>query len=120
MGDCWLVRSGITAEGFAGLARPLGLRRLLTLYSLAQIMVTVFWLGSWALLGWLTLNGRLDAGWLSAWLLLLGALVPFRALAAGSGGLFSIRLGAGSNASCSLAHCGSVRMRCAGSVQVNY
>ena len=47
-------------------------------------------LGAWSLLGWMTFSGRLDGGWLLAWILVLGCIVPFRLLSLAAGGRLSL------------------------------
>ncbi len=47
-------------------------------------------LGAWSLLGWMTFSGRLDGGWLLAWMLLLACIVPFRLLSLAAGGRLSL------------------------------
>jgi ATP-binding cassette subfamily B protein len=45
-------------------------------------------------LGWLSLRGRLEPGWLAAWLLILAGLVPLRLAASWQAGRLAIRAGA--------------------------
>src|SRR5262249_6540841 len=45
-------------------------------------------------LGWMTLRGRLEPGWLLAWLLVLATLIPFRLLTTSAGGRLAIQAGA--------------------------
>jgi ATP-binding cassette subfamily B protein len=60
----------------------------------------LLWILSWALIGTLSLDGRLDRGWLIGWALLLFTLVPLRlyttwkqgTLAIGLGGMLKARL----------------------------
>jgi ATP-binding cassette subfamily B protein len=76
----------------------------------------LLWLASWAILGRLSFEGRLDRGWLVAWALLLLTLIPFRVLttwlqgllATGIGGLLKRRLlyGAMRLSPEELRHCG--------------
>ena len=47
-------------------------------------------LAAWSLLGWMTFSGRLDTGWLLAWIVLLGCVVPFRLLSTSAGGRLSL------------------------------
>ncbi len=48
---------------------------------------------SWWVIGRGVLGGRLDPGWLVAWVLLLLTLVPFRALELWSAGMLMARAG---------------------------
>jgi ATP-binding cassette subfamily B protein len=93
MTDCWLLRPSGNA-GLATLAREGHLPRLLLTLSVAHLCEYSLWILSWWLLGWMTLSGHLDPGWLLAWLLLLLTLVPFRLLTTMAGGRFSIGAGA--------------------------
>ena len=93
VGGCWLVRSGGTAS-LAEQAREAGLPRLLGTFVLAQVLAQVLWVLSWGLLGGMALAGRLDPGWLVAWLLLLLTLIPFRLIATDAAGQLAIRGGA--------------------------
>jgi ATP-binding cassette subfamily B protein len=93
IGDCWLLRPSGGA-GVAAQARESHLLRLLFSLIAFHLCEQSLWILSWWLLGWMTLAGRLDPGWLVAWLLLLATLVPFRLLTTMAGGLTSIRAGA--------------------------
>jgi ATP-binding cassette subfamily B protein len=90
---CWLLRQPATA-GFASQARAVRLPRLLLWLLGAHTCAYGLWVLSWWLLGGLSLAGRLDRGWLLAWLLLLLTLLPFRLLATAAGGSLAIRAGA--------------------------
>src|SRR5207248_2007055 len=59
----------------------------------AHAVEYTLWLLSWWLLGWMTLTGRLDFGWLLAWQLLLLSLIPFRLLTTWMAGRFAIHAG---------------------------
>jgi ATP-binding cassette subfamily B protein len=93
VGGCWLLRTP-GAAGLPAQAREAGLPRLLAALVGAHTVQIGLYVLSWWLLGWLTLHGRLDPGWLAAWLLLLAALVPCRMLATAAGGTLSVRAGA--------------------------
>jgi ATP-binding cassette subfamily B protein len=93
VGDCWLLRP----SGGAPLtvqAREARLPRLLALLLLAHTAAYALWLISWWLLGGMALRGRLDQGWLLAWLLLLLTPIPFHLLSTWAAGQFSIHAGA--------------------------
>jgi ATP-binding cassette subfamily B protein len=49
---------------------------------------------SWVILGWMTFSGRLDLGWLAAWGLTLGCIVPFRLWSETVGGKFALDVSA--------------------------
>jgi ATP-binding cassette subfamily B protein len=93
VGGCWLLRGAGTA-GLDRHVREAGLPRLLAAVVAANTGEYALWLSSWWLLGWMSLQGRLESGWFLAWLLLLLTLVPFHLLATAAGGQFAIRAGA--------------------------
>ncbi len=59
----------------------------------AHTVQSFLWLASWALLGSLSLAGRLERGWIWAWVLLLFTLVPCQIVTTWMQGLFAIGLG---------------------------
>lgn len=77
-------------------------RRLMAVFG-ARVGETSLWIAAWYILGRDAFQGRADAGWLTAWMLLLATLIPFRmattwcqgTLAIGVGGLLRQRLLAG-------------------------
>jgi ATP-binding cassette subfamily B protein len=93
LGGCWLVRSAGGA-GVLALVHEARLPRLLLALGGVHLVEYGLWILSWWLLGWMTFQGRLDLGWLTAWLLLLFMLVPFHLLTTWTGGLFAVRAGA--------------------------
>jgi ATP-binding cassette subfamily B protein len=93
VGGCWLLRPAGTAP-FTTQAREARLPRLLALLLVAHLAGYGLLVASWWLLGAIALGGRLDRGWLAAWLLLLLTLIPFRLLVTTAGGRLSIRAGA--------------------------
>jgi ATP-binding cassette subfamily B protein len=62
-------------------AKRAGLWRRLTAATVLEGVHYALWLVSWWLIGRGALSGRLDYGWMVAWLLLLLSLVPLRMLA---------------------------------------
>jgi ATP-binding cassette subfamily B protein len=93
VGGCWLLRAAGSA-GVAHQAREAHVPRLLLTLISAHVVEYGLWIVSWWLLGWMTLRGRLEIGWLLAWFLLLVSVIPFRLITTTAGGLFSIRAGA--------------------------
>ncbi|HLJ97820.1 MAG TPA: ABC transporter ATP-binding protein [Gemmataceae bacterium] len=90
---CWLIRSAPETGLMVQIrqARFLGLLlRLVTAHACEYGL----WILSWWLLGWMTLQGRVDQGWLLGWLLLLLTLIPCRLLATSAGGRLAIQAGA--------------------------
>jgi ATP-binding cassette subfamily B protein len=92
VGGCWVLRPAASA-GLRAQAREARLPRLLLTLLGAHTLVYGLWLLSWWLLGWAALQGRLELGWLLAWLLLLLTTIPLRLLTNFAGGLLSIRAG---------------------------
>lgn len=88
----WLLRHPPHA-GFGEQLRRAGLIRRLGVLVAAHAMAHGLWVLSWWAIGRAALQGRLDAGWLIAWGLLLLTMVPFRLLALWSQGVLA--LGAG-------------------------
>ena len=93
VGECWLLRSG-GAAGLVAHAREAGLVRSLALWTAAQGSELALWVISWWLLGWLSLRGRLEPGWLAAWLMLLLSTVPCRLLTTWAAGRLALGGGA--------------------------
>jgi len=89
---CWLLRLP-TGAGVWEQARAAGLPRQILGFCTGHLLAGLFGLGSWWVLGYGALNGRLDPGWLLAWALLLVTLIPFQLLALWYQGLFSVAAG---------------------------
>jgi ATP-binding cassette, subfamily B, bacterial len=93
VGSGWLLRPAGDARALIQ-AREAGLPRRLALLLAVQALGSALWIGSWWLLGQMSTTGRLDLGWLLAWLLLLLSTVPCRLALTAVGGSFTIRVGA--------------------------
>ncbi|MFB3079357.1 MAG: hypothetical protein ACE1Y4_15280, partial [Lysobacterales bacterium] len=99
IGECWLLRLSPGVNFWQQLRQRRLPHRLFALVA-AHTIEYCLWILSWWLVGQGALQGRLDRGWLLAWLLLLLTLVPFRllvtwlegTLAIGAGGLLKQRL----------------------------
>jgi ATP-binding cassette subfamily B protein len=90
VGGCWLVRpAGIAPPPVQ--ARSLGLPRLLVCFLACHVCERALLMGAWWLLGRGALGGHLDAGWLTAWQLLLLTVIPFHLLSSYLGGRLTIR-----------------------------
>ncbi len=97
--ECWLLRPNPGGSLVRSLRKVGAVRHGVGLIA-AHTAQYLLWLASWIILGRLSLQGRMDRGWLLAWALLLLTLVPFRVLttwkqglvAIGVGGLFKRRL----------------------------
>jgi ATP-binding cassette subfamily B protein len=92
VGPFWLLRAS-PAAGPKAEARAARLPHLLAVVVGAHVVALALFTLSWWLLGWMTLHGRFDRGWLAAWLLLLLSAIPFRLLGSYAGGLLSLRCG---------------------------
>ncbi|MCY2978456.1 MAG: ABC transporter ATP-binding protein [Planctomycetota bacterium] len=82
IGGCWQLRAPGRGDVRWG--------RWLTAMIGTHIIEQCCSLSAWSLLGWMTFSGRLDGGWLWAWLLLLACVIPFRVLSLAAGGQLSL------------------------------
>jgi ATP-binding cassette subfamily B protein len=89
---CWIFRSQI-GKGTFRLLREAGAIQNAGGLIFAHIGQYLLWLASWAVLGSLSFSGRMDRGWLLAWVLLLLTLIPFQLATTWWQGLFAIGLG---------------------------
>lgn len=88
----WALRRP-AGQRFGQQLRDAGLvRRLGTVLSAYAVEYGVN-IAAWWVLGWAVLSGKLDAGWLGAWMLLLGTAVPFRWIGLRARGAFAVGLG---------------------------
>jgi ATP-binding cassette subfamily B protein len=92
VGSCWLLRPPASA-GWRLQAREARLPRLVRLVLGAHGLEYALLIISWWLLGGGALSGRLDPGWLVAWLLLVLTLIPCRLLTIWAAGQLTIRTG---------------------------
>ncbi|HEX3684243.1 MAG TPA: ATP-binding cassette domain-containing protein [Bryobacteraceae bacterium] len=90
--QCWLLRPGPGAGMVRSLRKVGAIRNGIGLVA-AHMAQYFLWLVSWIVLGRVSLEGRMDRGWLLAWALLLMTLVPFRVLTTWKQGLLAIGLG---------------------------
>lgn len=89
---CWLLRPHAGANP-RRLLRETGVFQNAGVLIGAHTVQYLLWLASWAILGRLSLQGRMDTGWLIAWALLLFTIVPCQVLTTWGQGLFAIGLG---------------------------
>jgi ATP-binding cassette, subfamily B, bacterial len=89
---CWIFRTlpGATPLRWLRAANALRNGAELLMAHTAQYLL---WLASWAILGRLSFEGRLDRGWLVAWALFLMTLAPFRVLTTRLQGMLAIGVG---------------------------
>ncbi len=89
---CWLLRpyAGSRTSEWLRQTNAYGLGVSL---AATHTMQYIFWLASWFILGTLSLQGRMDRGWLLAWALLLMTLVPLRVFTTWLQGALAIGVG---------------------------
>lgn len=92
VGACWLLRAA-PGNSFWNQLRQARLPRKVGWMLLAFAAVYVAEIAGWGLIGQITLNGRLDPGWLAAWALLLFTLVPLRLLGGWLDAGFALEMG---------------------------
>lgn len=92
VGSCWTLRAAADA-GLRTRLREAGLLRLLAVVMATELAAAALFVGSWWILGRMMLGGRMEFGWLQAWLLVLATLIPFRLLASLSEGLVALHAG---------------------------
>jgi ATP-binding cassette subfamily B protein len=90
--QCWLLRPHAGATPMRLLRETGAVQNAAALIG-AHTLQYLLWLVSWAILGRLSLEGRMDRGWLLAWALLLFTLIPCQVLTTWCQGLFAIGLG---------------------------
>ena len=88
----WLLRESPGGR-VLDLVRHARLGRSLLSLAGAHAVGYGLWILSWWVLGKAALEGRLDAGWLLAWALLLATLLPFRVLVTRLQGGIAVRAG---------------------------
>ena len=89
---CWILRPPPGESTFRSLREANSIQHGAALIATHLVQYLV-WLGSWAILGSLSLTGHLDRGWLAAWALLLVTFIPFQLLTTRLQGSFAIGLG---------------------------
>jgi ATP-binding cassette subfamily B protein len=89
----WLLRVP-SSTAFRAQLRAAGVRRKFVVLSLAHAAQYLLWLAAWWLLGRAALQGRLDAGWLSAWAVMLLSVIPLQLAAFWMQGRLAITIGA--------------------------
>jgi ATP-binding cassette subfamily B protein len=91
--DSWILRLPASART-KSLVRCARLPQYLLAFCGVHTVQYLLWIASWWVIGRGALEGRVDSGWLAAWVLLLLTMIPFRLLATWFEGLLSIRAGA--------------------------
>ncbi len=90
--DAWVLRSPLTTNLRRFLVDTGVVRKGSSLVA-AHLLQYLCWLASWQILGKLSLEGRMDRGWMLAWVLLLLGIVPLRTLTTWLQGSLAAELG---------------------------
>ena len=90
--QCWILRVSSGAGVRPWLRQANAVQNGMALIG-AHTAQYLLWLASWAILGGLSFEGRLDDRWLIAWALLLVTLVPLRVFTTWLQGLLAVRVG---------------------------
>ena len=92
IGGCWLIRfpPGI---GFRSQLQNAGVFTRLASLGVAHAAQFSLWILAWWMVGQGALQGRLDRGWLLAWVLILLTIVPLRLLTTWLEGMLAIGVG---------------------------
>ncbi len=90
--QCWILRGSPAATPVRWLRQAGAVQNGAALIA-AHTGQYLLWLASWAILGRLSFEGRMDEGWLLAWALLLLTLIPFRVATTWLQGLLAIGVG---------------------------
>jgi ATP-binding cassette subfamily B protein len=88
----WMLRPG-AGSSFAQTLRRAGVRRRVVLLTLGHAAQYALYLAAWWLIARAALQGRVDPGWMAAWVLILLTLVPLRAAVTWLQGAVSICTG---------------------------
>jgi len=79
IGSCWLIRLPLTQSLWKH-ARAAKLPSRFALFLASYVIYYFLWIISWWLVGKGALQGRIDIGWMQAWLLILLTLIPLQML----------------------------------------
>jgi ATP-binding cassette subfamily B protein len=90
--QCWRLRMDPSKQ-FLRHARRAGMAGRVSTLIGAHVLEYALWIASWWLVGQGALEGRLDWGWLLAWVLLLVTMIPLRALTTWLQGIVAITAG---------------------------
>ncbi|MBV8550002.1 MAG: ATP-binding cassette domain-containing protein [Acidobacteriaceae bacterium] len=90
--QCWILRRN-PGGAPARLLKDAGIFENGAALVAAHTVQYLLWIASWAILGSLSFQGRMDRAWLYAWALLLLTMLPFQFLSTWMQGLFTIGLG---------------------------
>lgn len=89
---CWLLRQPATAGYWQQLRLARLPQRVAAMLALVAVMYMLE-IAGWSLVGQAALDGRLDMGWMSAWLMLLFTMLPLRSASQWLSASFSLEAG---------------------------
>ncbi len=93
IGGVWQL--GLATEGrFLGDLRQCGVLRATLALVVCQLMASLVFLASWALIGKGALSGQMAPGWMAAWCLALATWIPLRILLSALQNRLAVTLGA--------------------------
>ncbi|MGE0314486.1 MAG: ATP-binding cassette domain-containing protein [Lautropia sp.] len=92
IGDCWILRLAPTTGFWRQLAFARLPHRLGTMLALFAFVYALE-IAGWRVMGEAAIDGRLDAGWLAAWVLLLLSVIPLRLFAGWLDASFALDVG---------------------------
>lgn len=92
IGGMWMIRPG-AGSSFTRSLRRAGIPSRLGLLTIGHAVQYALYLAAWVLIGRAALEGRVDPGWMAAWVLILLTLVPLRSGVTWLQGVVSTRVG---------------------------
>jgi ATP-binding cassette, subfamily B, bacterial len=92
VGNIWLFRLPASA-GFWPQMKSAGVPRKMGIVLVVFALLYVLEIAGWGLIGSAALGGRLDLGWLAAWVLLIITMIPWRVLGAWFEAAFALDTG---------------------------
>ena len=92
IGGLWMIRPGAGSSFLRSLRRA-GIPSRLGLLTIGHAAQYALYLAAWVLIGRAALEGRVDPGWMAAWVLILLTLVPLRSGVTWLQGVVSTRAG---------------------------
>lgn len=88
----WELRTPVGAGAWRQ-ARETGLVGKMIVVAAAHGAEYVLWLAAWWVMGQKALSGRADVGWMMAWAMLVGTMIPLHMLSAWTQGLLAVGFG---------------------------
>jgi ATP-binding cassette, subfamily B, bacterial len=91
-GTLWQLRT-LPGAGIWRQLRENGLVKRIALLITAHAIEYALWIAAWWVIGKGVLEGRIDRGWLAAWILVLITIVPFRMISTWNSGCLAVACG---------------------------